>query len=305
MSQVFRFGFGNEDVDPDLNDHENENEVDKTSTKQQEQPPSTCLPCLFNLPELFHSLPSRISYNTLTIPTFPNHSPTLLPRRELFDIRAQLMAEDVDLDNNDTPATAGLSTDDIKPNIYEGGFKTWECSVDLASYLAAHTAELTRFAAVTYTVVEMGAGTALPTLLLFQHLLSSSTPSSYSHPKTIILADFNLSVLQLATIPNLLLTYALNAELIPPGSGDLDITPSLLSSFQEALAGRNIHIRAISGSWSFEFAPLIFADDEEQPGKTLILASETIYSPSSTRAFTDTVMDILRKVEQCGGRARA
>lgn len=31
---------------------------------------------------------------------------------------------------------AGLSDDDIEPYIYEGGFKTWECSVDLANYLA-------------------------------------------------------------------------------------------------------------------------------------------------------------------------
>lgn len=31
---------------------------------------------------------------------------------------------------------AGLSDDDIEPCIYEGGFKTWECSVDLARYLA-------------------------------------------------------------------------------------------------------------------------------------------------------------------------
>ena len=31
---------------------------------------------------------------------------------------------------------AGLSIDDITPNIYEGGFKTWECAVDLASHLS-------------------------------------------------------------------------------------------------------------------------------------------------------------------------
>lgn len=56
-----------------------------------------------------------------------------LPRRELFDIRAQLMAEDGD---SEEPSVVGLSTDDITPHIYEGGFKTWECSIDLARYLA-------------------------------------------------------------------------------------------------------------------------------------------------------------------------
>ncbi len=43
------------------------------------------------------------------------------------------MAEDTGLDHS---ITASLSTDDITPNVYEGGFKTWECSLDLASYLA-------------------------------------------------------------------------------------------------------------------------------------------------------------------------
>ena len=56
-----------------------------------------------------------------------------LPRRELFDIRAQLMAEDTSFERS---LAMGLSADDITPRIYEGGFKTWECSVDLARYLA-------------------------------------------------------------------------------------------------------------------------------------------------------------------------
>ena len=29
----------------------------------------------------------------------------------------------------------GMSSDDITPRIYEGGFKTWECCIDLARYL--------------------------------------------------------------------------------------------------------------------------------------------------------------------------
>ena len=45
------------------------------------------------------------------------------------------MAEDGALSGN-TPA--GLSTDDIIPNVYEGGFKTWECSVDLSNYVCSN-----------------------------------------------------------------------------------------------------------------------------------------------------------------------
>ena len=44
------------------------------------------------------------------------------------------MAED-DLEPDQSPSTIGLSADDILPKTYEGGFKTWECSVELAEYL--------------------------------------------------------------------------------------------------------------------------------------------------------------------------
>ena len=44
------------------------------------------------------------------------------------------MAED-DVSDHLSPAV-GLSNDDIMPNVYEGGFKTWECAVDLASHLS-------------------------------------------------------------------------------------------------------------------------------------------------------------------------
>lgn len=44
------------------------------------------------------------------------------------------MAED-DVSDQSSPAV-GLSADDITPNVYEGGFKTWECAVDLASHLS-------------------------------------------------------------------------------------------------------------------------------------------------------------------------
>lgn len=44
------------------------------------------------------------------------------------------MAED-SLTDPSKASIPGLSIDDINPSIYEGGFKTWECAVDLAKYL--------------------------------------------------------------------------------------------------------------------------------------------------------------------------
>lgn len=42
------------------------------------------------------------------------------------------MAEDDPEKNPNARLIAGLETGDIVPAVYEGGFKTWECAVDLA-----------------------------------------------------------------------------------------------------------------------------------------------------------------------------
>jgi hypothetical protein len=42
----------------------------------------------------------------------------------------------------DSAATLGLAADDVKPGLYEGGFKTWECSEDLANYLNQNSRDL-------------------------------------------------------------------------------------------------------------------------------------------------------------------
>jgi protein-histidine N-methyltransferase len=54
-----------------------------------------------------------------------------LPRRELYDIRLQLLSEDSSNDD----IVDQLDQSDLRSGVYEGGFKTWECSLDLASLL--------------------------------------------------------------------------------------------------------------------------------------------------------------------------
>lgn len=94
-------------------------------------------------------LPSQISYSTLHIPhpkqghvTERGNGDIRIPRRELFDIRMQLMASDEAVnpqalkDSSSTPSLVLLGNDDIQPSLYEGGLKSWECSLDLVSLLA-------------------------------------------------------------------------------------------------------------------------------------------------------------------------
>lgn len=54
-----------------------------------------------------------------------------LPKRDLYDVRVQLLQEGP---HNDSIIDQ-IEKSDIRAGIYEGGFKTWECALDLASLL--------------------------------------------------------------------------------------------------------------------------------------------------------------------------
>ena len=67
-----------------------------------------------------------------------------LARRDLFDARFQLISEGAgdgagnqeDGVNDRTQALEFLDApSDLVPGVYEGGLKTWECSLDLVDYL--------------------------------------------------------------------------------------------------------------------------------------------------------------------------
>ncbi|KAL8768695.1 MAG: hypothetical protein Q9209_005113 [Squamulea sp. 1 TL-2023] len=268
----FKFGFGNAEKDDFSGDDESQGFMNSNAAKEL---PAGAAPNL-------HSLDELMEYNTITIQS-PDHGNITLARREVFDIRAQLMAEDNALDDS---STAGLSMDDIKPNIYEGGFKTWECSVDLANYLATQTKYLSQIMTSSYTIVEA---------------LASRPPRT-----TMVLADFNPSVLKLATIPNLVLNWSLPDILTTSESGgDFEFLDDPSADFHNFLSKANIEIRALSGGWSPEFSSVALPESLETPIDILILASETIYSPTSTRAFTETLLDLLQKSEKAGEKARA
>jgi len=56
-----------------------------------------------------------------------------IPRRELWHIKMQLMQSDQD--------EHLLGDSDIIQGSYEGGLKTWECSIDLVNYLSQQNME--------------------------------------------------------------------------------------------------------------------------------------------------------------------
>ena len=153
----------------------------------------------------------------------------------------------------------------------------------------------------------MGAGTALPTIVFLDFFLKQLSPSWRAIHLSV--ADYNLSVLENATVPNLLLTwYFARSGAIPEIAGDLEITPDLLSRFVKDLSDKAIHLSGISGAWNEAFSDLLVSFEGSQRRnriETIFIASETIYSPDSIYAFTEILLEALKRAEEVQGSGRA
>ena len=151
----------------------------------------------------------------------------------------------------------------------------------------------------------MGCGTALPSLLLFQYALKNGLGLYFT------LTDYNIDVIRLVTLPNLLLTWAgtLDVEsskavfgeegnplLTDAENADLYLTPTLLAAFKSHLSSVGITLTLLSGSWS-PVPHLLDLIPSDPALNTFILASETIYSPSSLAAFTDAMGALMQRVK--------
>lgn len=94
-----------------------------------------------------NTLPSTgFSFSPIHIPSHTHTAdPVILPRRDLFDARFQLIASSSQENSEAEESEERVDVDsdlkfveapsDLIPGVYEGGLKTWECSVDLAAYL--------------------------------------------------------------------------------------------------------------------------------------------------------------------------
>ncbi|KAF1944617.1 hypothetical protein EJ02DRAFT_452225 [Clathrospora elynae] len=299
---AFSFGFSGDDIEEDPNDlQEQARDLDESALGSHVPPPIAAR--THDLDELLATLPDKISYSTVTI-TSPKGFAITLPRRELFDVRLQLMAED---DGTSSNPLTGLDDSDLRQNIYEGGYKTWECSLDLVRFLLDRgpRKDLDDLVRVNH-VIEMGCGSALPSLLLFQYALKNGLGMYFT------LTDYNANVLRLVTVPNLLLTWVRgmdekqSAELFPDGGnpllntddqhGDVYLTPTLLTSFRTALTNTGISLTFLSGSW-LPTQTLLGLIPSSPDLNTFILGSETIYSPASLMAFTEAMVALMARVK--------
>ena len=113
-------------------------------------------------------------------------------------MRAQLMAEANPGINDNEDLLSGLDSGDLTSGIYEGGFKTWECAIDLAEYVASRRLE------GDWHIIELGAGSAIPSCVLIAQAIRNNE-LRINGRLHFTLCDYNEDVLQLCTAPNVFL----------------------------------------------------------------------------------------------------
>jgi protein-histidine N-methyltransferase len=138
---LFSFSFSGDDIeensvdDPEPQISSPLGHAAETGTLKRASSSAFPIPGQPLLPPLFHELdsmlkvlPSKIAYNTLAV-KLDDGKEVSIPRRELWDVRMQLMAEE------DDEELGNLGKDDVRTGVYEGGFKSWESSVDVVKVL--------------------------------------------------------------------------------------------------------------------------------------------------------------------------
>lgn len=150
----------------------------------------------------------------------------------------------------------------------------------------------------------------MPSVSLFQWTIDAITPTSAAarHPTSFIVADYNPTVLQLVTLPNFILAWALSTREHIPAlrnafslEDELELLPEVIAAFQSYLIANRISLTFLSGAWSSEFVELVYTsipDDAADPNAsaaTLLLGAETIYSPFALHAFTEVAFSILQQ----------
>ncbi|KAJ8489435.1 hypothetical protein ONZ45_g13590 [Pleurotus djamor] len=332
---MFKFNFDIDADDRDSHPFENANaptvETKPTSVSQDFQE--------HYLDDLISDLPDLISYSPISVPLASGGALTLV-RRDLYDARFQLISDEKgdngdsgaagaagscgernDMEPNEplahvnhdlSPTTAHQShskgdalkyidsPSDLVPGVYEGGLKTWECSLDLVDYL--HD---TPVASRGMSCLEVGCGTGMPSIYLLRQLsakvLDASTQDTQTH---VHLQDFNSSVLRLVTLPNMLLNWYMSTAskdfqptdtsdvTFPPRDstipGELPITDELKHAFLDYHKRANISIRFFSGSWE--------SFDLQRP-YDLLLTSETIYRMDSLPSLIALMRNACRSAE--------
>ena len=161
-----------------------------------------------------------------------------------------------------THMLAGLiEHSDIRTGVYEGGFKIWECSIDLVQFL-----NLNNIDTKGKDVLELGCGGGLPGIYC---LLKEAN--------SVCFQDFNEEVIDYFTIPNLFV--------------NIEKCDNLNFGGEEMVNFLNCKAVFLSGDWKGVDTFL----KTESRQYDLILSSETIYNPKNYPVFHDLICNCLKR----------
>ncbi|OLL23457.1 Histidine protein methyltransferase 1 [Neolecta irregularis DAH-3] len=219
-------------------------------------------PQTLDFKKMVYELPDRISYSLVQIT-----SSIVLGRRDLYDIKLQMISEEEEL------LDTYIGANDLIPGIYEGGFKTWESTGDLITYL--HTLPLAK------RMVELGCGSGLPSCFMLMRALKQGREGL-----RIILQDYNESVLALSAVANILICWWICFK--NSGDGEVQVTDELKEEFCSDLERRGIVVEVVSGGWK-ESAGFYTGMGE------LVVSSESWYSLDSMDDLVQLIGKIIGK----------
>nr|SVE70021.1 EOG090X0C09 [Eubosmina coregoni] len=181
-----------------------------------------------------------------------SYSPlTSLYKFNLVDVRhVEHILEESDHENFKNLTDALELKSDVVKGVYEGGLKIWECTVDLLTYLSKESFNFTGL-----DVLDLGCGAGILGLNAIKNGAAS-----------VHFQDYNSEVLELVTIPNVLLNIDGNKP------EQLDNTNKL---------------KFFAGDWGSLCGKLGVYD--------VVLTSETIYSPANYNKLINIFNTVLKK----------
>ncbi|KAI7828434.1 hypothetical protein BX661DRAFT_143013 [Kickxella alabastrina] len=201
-------------------------------------------------------------------------------KRQIDDVQFQLAQQDSMDENESSLMRHAIAKDknasDVIKGVYEGGLKTWECSIDLLSFLVEHQNE-SHMVLNGARVLEIGCGTGLPSL----HILKTA-PGAH-----VCMQDYNRDVLELVTMPNVLV----NTVLSPAGGsmGDEIHADDDTETCEIDIDFRRTQF--VAGDWSN------IEEELRRQGREhsfdLVLTSETIYDTDSYKRLHDLLVCVL------------
>lgn len=287
----FAFGFADDDIDdPSVPEQVQTNPLDAADGSH--------VPELVSFERILTSLKDvRITFDNYTTP-----KGNIVYRRELFDVKHQVMSEDT-VTSMGSILLGDEKDVDLKQNVYEGGFKSWECSYDAVDHVA-----VTMDLLLPQSMLELGCGTALPTCFVLRRYLEemSSQKDTAVKPSCFVLTDFNYDVLRLVTVPNLVVHWAstippqrlhmlCSGEDGPPLQNDeIIITQQLISAIIADFASKKITVSLVSGGWNRRFLNIA-----KSFGIETLITSETIYSPQSLPLVAELILGLMSSEPIC------